>query len=336
MRTRIYLPLLALILLFTKANSQQVLFTASNNAIWEDIYLYEGDQLKFEFTGENKKMSVYFWGSSVPAPKEFADRFTKTKDITTYVINVSKEGPHRIGLVGGSLSGKIEGELKLLRIPAPGKANAPTSFINKYTYNYEKIPQSKPRPYETFYKRTIQDANTYGFSSNFYVKKDEQISFTPSAEDQKRATVALNQEDKFWNLDGIVKNQGHIAAQKGDTIYFEITPKFTPSGDYNIWIARPDQFIKLNPDLFGTFHLNEVVPNPLFRYITPSGGTAKGSFVLQNDGLIGFYFQQLGSYDIKIYRFLGKGNDPKFSIKYDIAPVFRSKDENYQLEPIIK
>lgn len=85
---------------------------------YQHFYLYEGDQLKFEINGDNKKLDIHF-GSGYSWSEVL-----KTRDITTYVLPIKKNGVYTIGWMGGAF--KKAPEVSLIRIPAPGKENSST------------------------------------------------------------------------------------------------------------------------------------------------------------------------------------------------------------------
>jgi hypothetical protein len=319
-----------LILSVKALHAQQVLFTAENRPLWKEVYLYAGDKIKFEYSGENRKANVYFWGPSAAYSTEFNDRFEKVDDLNSREWEITKEGPHTIGMV--KLKGK--GTLKLIRMPIAGKENAPLTYMNKFSFTYKKEEEGY---YKDHYQKLINNKKTWDYETSYYLPSDEVLSKKPQEFDEKRAIVLINKSFILEPVGKVTVNQVTFALQKGDTVTFEITPKKN-KGEYNIWVARPDQYFQFNPDKYydGNPDRYTIMSKYLIRAITPANESAKGSFVVNNDGLISFYFQYDGVYDMKILRYTGKGNDLNFNIPFETVPVYRPSYNDYIMEPMIK
>lgn len=86
---------------------------------YKTFQLYAGDVLKFEVNGENKKLDIHF------GEGHYWSEVIKVKDITAHAINIKKDGIYTIGWIAGLF--KKNSEVSLIRVPAPGKENAPTA-----------------------------------------------------------------------------------------------------------------------------------------------------------------------------------------------------------------
>ena len=134
--------------------------------------------------------------------------------------------------------------------------------------------------------------------------------------------------------DSLLHNQRAYAFQKGDTVAFSITyhaPSFDSPNSSYAYVARPDQYVFFKPDLY----------NGMPQYLLKSESLRKdqpqsGSFIANNDGVFGFYFQEKGKYNVRIVRHPGANGDPTFTLPIEWGQVLRTDLGLYVEEPIMR
>jgi hypothetical protein len=332
---------LALSLLLTavgarQAAGQQVLYSGKN-VINGWFYLYEGDRLKVQFSGD-KKMQMYFDGASNPV-KDAADymkRMQKVDNVENSEWVVTKEGPHR--LITFKVKG--EGDMKLLRYPAPGKEDAPTTFTPRYSLRYTNVKTKLTGPYQ-YTRKSVNRENLMPFASmpitGNYAPADEVLTkkigdFKPAQE------VAVAAEEIKTGVrvpsDSVFRNQLAFAFQQGDTVAFDVT--YTLSSKIGspkasaLYVARPDQWINYKPDEASS--MNYVLLKTELYKDKPESG----SFVVKHDGIFSFYFAEPGTYNLKVVRHVGPSGKADFSLPIEWVNVYRSDLGYYVTEPKMK
>jgi hypothetical protein len=321
-----------------QAVGQQVLYS-SKNGIRGWFYLYEGDRLKVQFSGD-KKMQTYFDGPSDPVKRdqaEFMKRIQKTDNVENQEWVVTKEGPHQFV----TYKVKGEGEMKLLRYPAPGKEKAPTTFAPKYSLGYADAKTKLRGPYKYTRKYATNRENQLPWASmpikGNYVPADEVLTKKLGQFNTAKEVVVANEEFKtgVWvsSADSLFRNQAPFAFQQGDTVAFEITyvePSKASGGGKasTVYVARPDQWTKYNPAVASSMNFVLLQTEPIY-----TGKSESGSFVVMNDGIFCFYFGEVGTYKVKVVRHLGPNGKADFTMPIEWVAVYRDELGYYVMEP---
>ncbi|WP_460675572.1 hypothetical protein [Hymenobacter coalescens] len=323
-----------------QAVGQQLLYSGKNGINgW--FYLYEGDRLKVQFSGD-KKMQTYFDGPTDPVKRdqaEFMKRIQKVDNVENQEWVVTKEGPHQ--LVTYKVKG--QGDMKLLRYPAPGKETAPTSFAPKYSLGYADAKTKLRGPYKYVRKHTTNRENLMPWSSmpikGNYVPADGVLTKKLGDFKAAKEVVVANEEFKtgVWAVpaDSLFRNQAPFAFQQGDTVAFEITytaaSKIGAPKASTVYVARPDQWTKYNPAVASSMNYVLLKTEPIY-----TGKSESGSFVVMNDGIFCFYFGEVGTYDVKVVRHLGPNGKADFKLPIEWVAVYQDDLGYYVMEPKIQ
>ena len=322
-----------LALVASQGFSQQLIYSGKD--LSKKFYLYEGDRLKIEYAGENKKMKVFFNGASDPAAsyEEYLKKGAKMDNVELGEWSVTKDGPHKIAVT----QEKGDYEIRLYRYPAPGKEDAPLTFTKKYSFSYEPtdfVATGFPKTY----KKTVTTERVWDYMEpECYTPGDQALLDRSMAQfDSQKGIILYDDVFKPGMVsikDKVYYNQLAFAFQAGDTVTFETTytaPKTSASAMPNLWVARADEHYAFEPEGLGM---------PIFLLKTGIIHAAKPtshSFVVGADGIFSFFFNARGAYALKVVRHVGKGGDPNFTIPFEMAPVKRSGMDLYFVEPLIK